>query len=233
MWVVRVRIPCLPQKNILLFCTTILSFGETKYTMVQFDNAVERYSKIILEELYGAGIVTWIAGGALRDYFMGVPIKTDHDLFFPDEENYQKAVKFFKDKDAQNIWESDNGCKFLHEKRQFDLIKKFFPSPEATINEFDFTVSMFAVDGTQVYHGQTSFIDLAKRQLMINKITYPPSTLSRAFRYYKKGFSMCLGEMAKIVTAIQDMPKPEPQEEQADNDDATSFGHGGMFIGID
>lgn len=201
--------------------------------MVQFDNAVERYSKIILEELYAAGIRTWIAGGALRDYFMGVPIKTDHDLFFPDEENYQKAVKFFKEKNAENIWESDNGCKFMLNRRRFDLIKKFFPSPQETINEFDFTVSMFAVDDKQVYYGETSFIDLAKRQLMINKITYPPSTMSRAFRYYQKGFSMCLGEMAKLVKSIQDMPKPEAEQEQDDAQDVGSFSHGGMFIGID
>jgi hypothetical protein len=201
--------------------------------MVQFDKAVELYSKIILEELYAAGIRTWIAGGALRDYFMGVPIKTDHDLFFPDEENYQKAVKFFKDKNAENIWESDNGCKFKFNRRTFDLIKKFFPSPQETINQFDFTVSMFAVDDKQVYHGETSFIDLAKRQLMINKITYPPSTMSRAFRYYKKGFSMCLGEMAKLVKSIQEMPKPEVQQEQDDDQDVSSFSHGGMFIGID
>lgn len=46
---------------------------------------------------------------------------------------------------------------------------------------------MFAVDNEKIYHGETTFIDLAKRQLMINKITYPASSMSRAFRYYKKG----------------------------------------------
>ncbi len=51
--------------------------------MIQFENAVERYKKIILDELHEANIHCWLAGGALRDYFMGVAIKTDHDLFFP------------------------------------------------------------------------------------------------------------------------------------------------------
>ena len=68
---------------------------------------------------------------------------------------------------------------------------------------------MFAVDKEKVYYGESSFIDLSKRQLMINKISIPPSTLSRAFRYYKKGFNMCHGEMRKLVESIQDMKKSE------------------------
>ena len=66
--------------------------------MIQLDNAVERYGKIILTELKEAGIKCWIAGGALRDYFMAVKITTDYDLFFPNEIEYEKA-KTFKIKD--------------------------------------------------------------------------------------------------------------------------------------
>jgi len=94
---------------------------------------------------------------------------------------------------------------------------------------------MFAVDAETVYYGETTFIDLAKSQLMINKITYPASTMSRAFRYYKKGFSMCVGEMQKLVEAIQDMPKPEPKtEEQSQNEDEKSSGDNlAFFVGIE
>ena len=58
---------------------------------IQFKNAVERYGKIILNEMKEANITCWIAGGALRDYFMGVPVTTDYDMFFPDEATYKKA----------------------------------------------------------------------------------------------------------------------------------------------
>ena len=176
--------------------------------MIQFDNAVERYNKIILTELKEAGVKCWLAGGALRDYFMGVEIKTDYDIFFPDEINYNKAKDFFSKNDATTIWESGNGMKVKYGKRKYDLIKKYFADPQTTIDAFDFTVSMFAVDTEKIYHGNTSFIDLAKRQLMINKLPYPASSLSRAFRYYEKGFKMCVGEMKKLVLAIQDMPIP-------------------------
>lgn len=200
--------------------------------MIQLENAVERYGKIILTELNEAGIKCWLAGGALRDYFMGIKIDTDYDIFFPDESQYEKAKVFFKSKEAFVKWESDNGMKLVYNKRTFDLIKKFFATPQETINAFDFTVSMFAVDAEKVYHGESTFIDLAKRQLMFNKITYPASTLSRSFRYYKKGFSMCAGEMKKLVEAIQNMPKKESEKdeepEKVSSGDAMMF-----FMGID
>ncbi len=201
--------------------------------MIQFDNAVDRYNKIILDDLSQAGVKCWIAGGALRDYFAGVKINTDYDLFFPDEQNYEKAVAFFKDKDAEIKWESENGMKVKHERRTFDLIKKFFPTPQSTIDSFDFTVSMFAVDTERVYYGESSFIDLAKRQLMVNKITFPASTLSRAFRYYKKGFSMCLGEMKKLIESIQEMPKEEPDDDNTESEAPPSGDLAGFFSGID
>lgn len=208
--------------------------------MIQFDNAVQRYGKIILNEMKEADIKCWLAGGALRDYFMGVPIKTDYDMFFPNEIEYEKAKTYFKAKDAKVKWESDNGCKVLYGDKTFDLVKKFFPDPQTTIDNFDFTVSMFAVDHEQIYHGETTFIDLSKRQLMINKITYPASTLSRAFRYHKKGFSMCMGEMKKLYESIQSSPKIEekPKEnnsESKENDDEnqSSGALGEFFAGID
>lgn len=206
--------------------------------MIQFDNAVERYNNIILKELKEEADVTcWIAGGAIRDYFMGKPIKTDHDLFFPSEEMFNKAADYFKKYEAEIKWESDNGLKVIYKGRTFDLVKHFFPTPQETIEAFDFTVSMFAVDSEKVYYGETSFIDLAKRQLMINKITYPASTLSRAFRYYKKGFSMCLGEMRKMYEVIQDTPKPKPIEdgesESVENMPPSGDNTSDFFFGLD
>jgi hypothetical protein len=206
--------------------------------MIQFDNAVERYGKIILNEMNKADIKCWLAGGALRDYFMGVPVKTDYDMFFPNEIEYEKARTYFKAKECEVKWESDNGCKVKYNGLTYDLVKKFFKDPQTTIEAFDFTVSMFAVDSEKIYHGETTFIDLAKRQLMINKITYPASSLSRSFRYYKKGFTMCIGEMKKLFEAIQNEPKEEqkPQENISKNEeekDKSSGELGKFFRGID
>lgn len=202
--------------------------------MIQLDNTIERFKKLILTELNDAGIKCWIAGGALRDYFMGIKAKTDYDLFFPNELEHEKAKTYFIAKGGEVKWESANGMKVRYINRTFDLVKKFFDTPQATIDAFDFTVSMFAVDTERVYHGETSFIDLSKRQLMINKITYPASTMSRAFRYYKKGFLMCAGEMKKMVEAIREMPKVENQKEDVKNTAPSGEDEvGNFFIGID
>jgi len=201
--------------------------------MIQLDNAVEHYKNIILNELKDEKITCWIAGGCLRDYFMAVPIKTDIDIFFPNIFNQNKCAEYFKAKGGEVIWESDNGMKIKYNGRKYDLVKKYFADPQATIDVFDFTVSMFACDSEKIYHGESSFIDLAKRQLMINKITYPASTMSRAFRYYQKGFRMCLGEMAKMVEAIQDMPKVIKQEQPDNTDEPPSGDRDSIFIGLD
>jgi hypothetical protein len=180
--------------------------------MIQFDNAVVKYNKLILNEMKDQNIICWLAGGTLRDYFMGIPTKTDYDIFFPNQKEFDKAYVYFKSKGCEFKWESENGCKIKYDNNTYDLVKKYFNGPQETIDQFDFTVSMFAVDNNKVYHGETSFIDLSKRQLMFNKITYPASTMSRAFRYYKKGFSMCMGEMKKLFEAIQNEPKKEPDQ---------------------
>jgi hypothetical protein len=190
--------------------------------MVQLDNCVKYFNKIILNELKDHCIV-WVAGGAVRDYFSIGKLTTDIDLYFPDVDNFEKAKKYLmeqktvkvtKEEDGKTIiesypkplakkyFENDNVIMVTYKGRKFDLIKKYFPSPELTISEFDFTVSCAAVDLGKVYTHETFFIDLAKRQLMINKLPFPLSTMWRMQKYIQKGFYMCSGEMLKLSKAI-------------------------------
>ena len=206
--------------------------------MIQFENAVKRYGELILNEMKEANVICWLAGGALRDYFIGVPVTTDYDMFFPNEAEYKKAREYFEAKDCEVKWESDKGCKIKYKEKTYDLVKMFFTNPQTTIDTFDFTVSMLAVDNESIYCGETTFIDLAKRQLMINKITYPASSLSRAFRYYTKGFRMCRGEMKKLFDAIQNTPKEEKRTanntvDVKEQEQMSSGELGAFFAGID
>ncbi len=203
--------------------------------MVQFDNCVVRFKELILDELHEQNINCWIAGGALRDYFMGKYVKTDYDIFFPNEEEFKKCADYFKSKDHEIKWESDNGMKVLYNKKTFDLIKLYFDTPEATIASFDFTICMIAVDRNKVYHGETTFIDLAKKQLMIHNIRLPASLLNRSFKYIRKGFWICQGEMKKIYDAIQNEPKKEikNETETTNSEDPTSGQLATFFFGYD
>jgi len=202
--------------------------------MIQYDNAITRFGKLILYRLKDEGIKCWIAGGSIRDYFMNTPVKTDIDIFFPNQTEYDKCRKYFIDNAGEIEFENENGAKIKYEGRVFDIIKRFFENPKQTIDAFDFTVSMFAIDTENVFSGETSFIDLAKRQLMFNKITFPASTLSRSFRYYKKGFVMCKGEMKKLFESIQQTPIPDQdQNNDQQNEQEISMSNNRFFTGID
>ena len=52
-------------------------------TLIYFNN-------LILGELSKNGINCWIAGGALRDYFSNIPLKSVCDIFFP---TFQNIIK--------------------------------------------------------------------------------------------------------------------------------------------
>lgn len=119
--------------------------------MVQIENCIAYFSKVILSDLKDmAGVRCWIAGGVVRDYFSSKPIVTDFDIFFPDEVNHKKAAEWFKRVNAEVIWESENGMKVKYKGKTFDLIKHYTDSPVACINSFDFTVSQFAVDSERL-----------------------------------------------------------------------------------
>lgn len=203
---------------------------------IQESSCVERFGNIILNELKDSNISACVCGGAVRDYYMGKPIKTDIDLFFESEGEYNKADKYFTEANAQILWESDNGKKYKYNKYTFDLVKKTYGSAPKLILKFDFTVSMLAVDLDGVYYGDTTFIDLSKRQLIINELPFPLSTMKRAFRYYTKGFLMCVGEMQKLAEAIQNTPKIKEKTKKEDNqneEETPPSGENNFFSGID
>jgi hypothetical protein len=168
-------------------------------TLVYFNN-------LILGELRKNGIESWVAGGVLRDYFLDKPLKSDCDIFFPNAEEFNKAKTYLTSKGAKIIWESENGMKVTYKGNTFDLVKIFTPNPLATIGRFDFTISMLATDGKQVYYGNNTLKDLQDRKLVINTIVNPLSTLKRVLKHYKKGFTMSADETKRLYESLNTMP---------------------------
>lgn len=193
--------------------------------ILQFENCVKYFSKQILAELKDV-CITWVSGGCVRDYFSIGKLTSDIDLYFTCEEDYTKCKKYLveqsmvtitKEEDGKTIvnkypkskakvvFENDNVTKVIYKGRPYDLVRKYFPSASETIKEFDFTVCCAAVDIHNIYTHETFFIDLAKRQLMINKLPFPLSTMWRMQKYIQKGFYMCSGEMLKLSKAIGEL----------------------------
>jgi len=174
-------------------------------TLVYFNN-------LILGELRKNGINAWIAGGVLRDYFSDKPLKSDCDVFFPSLSEFNKAKNHFISNGGKVIWESENGMKVTYKGNTFDLIKIFRPNPLETISRFDFTISMFATDGMDVYYGNNSLKDLQDRKLVINTIINPLSTLKRVLKHYKKGFTMSADETKKLYASLNSLPYDETDD---------------------
>lgn len=170
--------------------------------MIQLQNAVNFFSKLILDDLKGAGVAKpVVAGGCLRDYFLGeLSYKTDIDIFFPNEEDYLKAEKWFKDNKCKIVYESGNSIRFRHKKRIFDVVKKYYiADPQSLIESFDFTVCQIATDGEKVYHSESFFIDLAKKQLMYTGSPFPANSIWRLSKYLMKGFRICREQTQKVA----------------------------------
>jgi hypothetical protein len=113
---------------------------------------------------------------------------------------------------AKVIWESDNGMKVTFKGNTFDLVKIFRPNPLETIKRFDFTISMFATDGKDVFYGNNSLKDLQDRKLVINTIINPLSTLKRVLKHYKKGFTMSADETKKLYSSLNNLPYDETDD---------------------
>jgi hypothetical protein len=174
-------------------------------TLIHFNN-------LILGELRKNGIKCWIAGGVLRDYFSDKPLKSDCDIFFPSLSDFDKAKNYFMYNGGKVIWESENGIKVTYKGNTFDLVKIFRPNPLETISRFDFTISMFATDGMDVYYGNNSLKDLQDRKLVINTIVNPLSTLKRVLKHYKKGFTMSAYETKKLYASLNSLPYDETDD---------------------
>lgn len=174
-------------------------------TLIYFNN-------LILGELKNNGVNAWIAGGVLRDYFSSTPLKSDCDIFFPNIGEFNKAKDYLTSKGAKVIWESDNGMKVNYKGSTFDLVKIFAKNPMDTISRFDFTISMFATDGDDVYYGNNSLKDLQDRKLVINTISNPLSSLKRVLKHYRKGFTMSADETKKLYEALNNLPYDESDD---------------------
>lgn len=170
------------------------------------------FNNLILAELKNNGINCWIAGGVLRDYFTEKPLKSDCDIFFPNITEFNKSKNYLLSKGAKIIWESENGMKVTYKGNTYDLVKIFRANPMDTIARFDFTISMLATDGNDLYYGNNSLKDLQDRKLVINTILNPLSTLKRVLKHYKKGYTMSAEETKKLYVALNNLPYNETDD---------------------
>jgi hypothetical protein len=184
-----------------------------------FSEFLSRYSSI--EECEFLDIVAeldavsangpWIAGGAVRRTLIGQLLESDIDVFFRDEQQREQfKSRLIADFDAKLIKSTDYhetySAMIADERREVQLMRiAYYDSPEDVIDTFDFTITQFAFDGTDLISGEYSLWDLARKRLALHKLSYGVATMRRLIKYTKQGFTACAGCMQSILdSAVAD-----------------------------
>jgi hypothetical protein len=160
------------------------------------------FSKLILKDLENFKV--WVAGGAIRTWYANEKI-SDIDLFFPDESERQKCLNFITGMGGEIIFSNTNVDKVKYNNKVFDFCKHYRETPDKTIEDFDFTVTMAAVTLLDSYFGDDFFMDLASKRLAINSLPFPINTLMRLQKYHRRGYWICKEEMTKIINEVSNL----------------------------
>lgn len=136
----------------------------------------------------------WIAGGAVRRSIEGLPLDTDVDLFFSSRAIFAEWLAAMMLYPGSVITvEADHMVQF-----DFALANKvlkvqgvrraFFPTVEALLADFDFTICQFAYDGHFFYVGDNALEHLRDRKLVVANPHTPVATFRRFGKYAGQGF---------------------------------------------
>lgn len=142
----------------------------------------------------------WLAGGCIRDTIAGSPVK-DWDLFFRDEAQHTRMVdaiesssKFKRIGGHPSANAICDTFRLFVDDCSFDLQlirQRYGPHVKDIIRDFDFTVCMFGYSYTidTVFCGDFSLFDLARKQLVVNKILFPETLAKRVDRFESRGYT--------------------------------------------
>lgn len=155
----------------------------------------------------------WLAGGAVRRALQDEPLNSDFDFFFANEAQADAFEMRLRATGSQ-IAKTDKATTFVvpavmsEDGKRLPELKvqavrfQFFPSPATLIDTFDFTLSQFAYDGAYVYVGPFALWDVARKRIVIHRVSYGVSTLRRLLKYTRQGYTVCSGALAELLQQV-------------------------------
>ncbi len=162
-------------------------------------------------EALGGG--AWMAGGAIRRTLIGHSLDSDFDFFFKSAEalaaweaGLPSGLTLVRETEHHKHWRGTIAGSDLPVDIQA-IRFRFYESAEEVISSFDYTVTMFVLDGDDLVTTPYALWDLGRRKLAINKITYPVATMRRLLKYTKQGFTACAGCLQSILTETANSPE--------------------------
>jgi len=146
----------------------------------------------------------WIAGGAIRRTLLQEPLASDVDYFFREEAQASafgadmelRGAKIVGSREQVTTWSIE-----IDEKKVIvqGITLGYYPTLEDVLDSFDFTITQFGYDGTDLVCGRFSLWDLARKRLALHKLTFGVSTVRRLIKYTRQGFTACGGVLASIL----------------------------------
>ena len=168
----------------------------------------------------------FVAGGCFKNIFNKQAVK-DIDMFFESKENFNDAVKYFKDLIKENpeewrkSYENKNVWAIYSEKDKLriELVRSVFGSPKEIISDFDFSVTKFAyyrnednidvedyMAQFEVMYHEDYFEHLQMKRLVIDDgIPFPVSTFNRSYKYQSYGYGLCKESKIKLITSLREI----------------------------
>lgn len=155
----------------------------------------------------------WLAGGAVRRVLAGHKLDSDFDFFFRDETAMiewelalPSSMKLVRETKHHKHWRG--ALEGMENPIDVQAIKfAFYANAEAVIDSFDYTITMFALDGTDLVTTPEALWDLGRKRLAIHRVTYPVATMRRMLKYGKQGFTACAGCMATLFRETAKSPE--------------------------
>lgn len=173
----------------------------------------------------------WVAGGSIRRMVAGTdPLASDFDIFFRSQAQLDEwLVRIEKDFEVLEKKTNDHNAtlkiKFTHQKTvisdetgdEFFVPQEytvelqavhvaFYETPQAVIDSFDYTICQFVTDGVDLSVGEYTMWDLARKRLIIHKITFAIASMRRMLKYGNQGFHICGGMMSEFLQAVIENP---------------------------
>lgn len=168
----------------------------------------------------------FVAGGCFKNIFNKQAVK-DIDMFFESKEDFNDAVKYFKDLIKENpeewrkSYENKNVWAIYSEKDKLiiELVRSVFGSPEKIISDFDFSVTKFAyyrnednidvedyMAQFEVMYHEDYFEHLQMKRLVLDdEIPFPISTFNRSYKYNSYGYNLCKESKIKLITSLREI----------------------------
>lgn len=144
----------------------------------------------------------WIAGGALTSVYTGQPIN-DVDMYFKDRASFEQALQDAYDENLWCVAQTSRAVTFARDHQIIQLMHfRWFDSPEAIFDSFDFTCCMAAMDcRTKEIVMHSDFLKHAsQRFLKFHAGTaFPYGTVARVLKYQKRGYTIGANEMLRIA----------------------------------